>query len=169
MGRLEKITEQIDEHGVVVRTAEVIHLRPMQPEPPYLKLYMADIGRLYGLRPVEEKILLHLASSVGYDGIVAVGSRRKAFIAVAVPCSRGTIDNSLSALVKAEILRRVGRGEFELDPRLFARGDWRDIMDRQKAFVASILYTRDGRRKIVKTEVATSSQEENESGFRRTP
>lgn len=151
MARFEKVTEKIDQDGAIMRTAEIINIQRLPAEPPYIKLYIDDIGRMYGLRPSHQDILLYIAAGTGYDGIVTLSKRKKFAISQTVNCSFGTVENAITELARLQILKRVGRGEFELDPRLFAKGEWCTIRERRATFTAAIRYLPDGARCITTT------------------
>lgn len=122
------------------------------PEPDYIKLYIDDIGRMMGLQDGHRSILLYVAASVAYDGILSLTSYRKTRIAALLGCSVRSIDNAISEFVKQKILIRVARGEYELDPHLFAKGRWMEIRERRMKFMAKIIYGgAEGR--IIETEV----------------
>ena len=118
----------------------IIELKPIEPEPNYIKLYIDDIGRMMGLQDGHRSILLYVAASVAYDGILSLTSYRKTRIAALLGCSVRSIDNAISEFVKQKILVRVARGEYELDPHLFAKGRWMEIRERRMKFMAKIIY-----------------------------
>jgi hypothetical protein len=129
-------------------------------EPEYIKLYIQDLGRLKGLQPSHREILVYVAACVGYDGIITLTARRRGSIALTVGCNQRTVDNAISEYVKTGIIRRVGRGEYELNPFLFAKGDWNSIRQRREAFVSSVAY--DPKLGRVPVETRTLTPEEKE-------
>lgn len=151
MAQLEKVTERIDENGEVQRSAEVINIRPMPPEPPFVKMYIDDIGRLSGLQSSHTSILAYVAACVDYDGIVTLNARRKGCIAATTGCSIKTIENAVTEYLKHGIVRRIGRAEYELNPALFAKGEWKNIRERRESFSMHVSYTKSGRQ-IVTTK-----------------
>jgi hypothetical protein len=151
MARFEKVTERIDQDGVSQKTAQIINIQRLPPEPPYIKLYISDIGRMYGLRPSHQDILLYITAGAGFDNIVSLSKRKKGAIALTVGCKFRTVENAITELVRLQILKRIGRGEYEIDPRLFARGEWETIRKRRESFTAAIKYLPDGSRRITTT------------------
>jgi len=149
MSKFEKVTERIDENGEIQRTAEIINIKPMPPEPAYVKLYIDDIGRMSGLQSSHVEILTYVAAIVDYDGIVTLNARRKGCIAATVNCSTKTIDNAITEYVKHGIVRRIGRAEYELNPSLFAKGEWRNIRERREAFSLHVTYSATEGRRVV--------------------
>jgi hypothetical protein len=70
---------------------------------------------------------------------------RKARIAMTAGCSLKSVNNAITEYVKAGILIRAGRAEYELNPHLFAKGEWRSIRERRSSFTAKINYSSSGR------------------------
>lgn len=129
---------------ITSETSTVHSISKLPPEPDYIKLYVAEIGRLHGLQKGFRDILLYAASMVGYDGCVVLNARRKAQIAITLGVKMPHIDNALTAFVKAGLLHRLGRGDYELNPFLFGRGDWKSIRERRESFIARLRFSADG-------------------------
>jgi hypothetical protein len=129
----------------------VIAFNPMPPEPAYVKMYIEDLGKLLDLQSGHRDILLHVAATVAYDGLVSMTTLRKSRIAAALKCSTRSIDNAISEFVKREILLRVGRAEYELNPHLFAKGSWKEIRERRLQFTTRISYSAERGRTIETT------------------
>lgn len=137
----------------------VPHVAPDLPtEPEYIKLYIEDIGRIFKLKQGHQKILMYVAACVDYDGIISLTAGRKERIGKKVNQVVKSVDNALGEFVKAGLLHRIGRGDFELDPSIFARGEWRRIRERRMAFEMRTTYSENGGRKIVTN--ATSVQDD---------
>jgi hypothetical protein len=126
----------------------VIAFNPMPPEPAYVKMYIEDLGKVLDLQSGHRDILLHVAATVAYDGLVSMTTLRKSRIASALKCSTRSIDNAISEFVKREILLRVGRAEYELNPHLFAKGSWKEIRERRLQFTTRITYSAERGRTI---------------------
>lgn len=146
--RILREVERISTDGEIERSATITTITKLPKEPDYIKLYIDDIGHLMGIQEGHRSILLYIAASVGYDGFVTLTLARKARIAATVGMAVKSVDNAISALVKADILRREGRCEYELNPSLFAKGDWAHIRERREAFNLSIAYTKAGRKVV---------------------
>jgi hypothetical protein len=100
--------------------------------------------------------LLYVAASVAYDGVLSLTAYRKSRIALTLGCSTRSIDNAITEFVKQGILIRLARGEYELDPHLFAKGRWLDIRQRRLEFITKIIYGANGR----KIETVVSEEQE---------
>lgn len=142
--RIHTITNNLTGE-VLSEQKNVVNIRPMEAEPAFIKLYIEDIGRLFRLQQGHQEILMYVAASVDYQGVVSLAIGRKARIAATVGCTVKSIDNAIGEYVKHGILSRIGRGEYELDPKLFAKGEWRNIRERRSAFKTTITYSKEGR------------------------
>lgn len=147
MNRLERIETHTDAltGEILSQNKKVIELTKLEPEPDYVKMYVADLSRLVGLKEGHGRILPFIAASVGYDGFISLAGGRKARIALTAGCSVKSVNNAITEYVKAGILIRAGRAEYELNPLLFAKGEWRNIRERRLSFTAKITYSVAGR------------------------
>ena len=150
MSRVERVETIVDglTGELLSEQRNVIAFNPMPPEPAYVKLYIEDLGKLLDLQSGHRDILLHVAANVAYDGLVSMTTLRKNRIAAVLNCSIRSIDNAITEFVKREILTRVGRAEYELNPHLFAKGSWKDIRERRLKFTAKITYSSEQGRTI---------------------
>ncbi len=161
MQYIEKTESVIDNSTgeVLSQQSKIIHVRPIDPEPDYIKLYIGDLGRLNSLTPAATEILLYIAATVDYDGFVSLTAHKKARIALTCGCSPKTIRNAIVEYVKSGLLTRVGRAEYELNPHLFAKGKWRTIRERRKKFISKIVYGGpEGR--VIETEALEETADE---------
>jgi hypothetical protein len=149
MSKIVTITETTDADGVFERSSSVVTITKLPKEPDYIKLYIDDIGHLMGVQEGHRSILLYIAASVGYDGFVTLTLARKARIAATVGLAVKTVDNAIGLLVKTNILRREGRCEYELNPSLFAKGEWAHIRERRESFNLNVSYSKAGGRRLV--------------------
>ncbi|MDD5503101.1 MAG: replication/maintenance protein RepL [Candidatus Thermoplasmatota archaeon] len=153
MSTFERVETVIDvlTGEIVSERKNVIAFNPMPPEPAYVKLYIEDLGKLLDLQSGHRDILLHVAATVAYDGLVSMTTLRKRRIAAALKCSIRSIDNAITEFVKREILLRLGRAEYELNPHLFAKGSWKEIRERRLQFTTRITYNAESGRTIETT------------------
>jgi hypothetical protein len=160
MTTLERIETTVDQltGEIITQTQKVIELRKIEPEPNYVKLYLDDLARLVNLQEGHKSILPYIAAGVDYEGFVTLSAGRKARIAATAGCSVKSINNAITEYVKRGILIRIGCGEYELDPRLFAKGEWRKIRERRLKFVMKIIYSESDGRSIT-TEIINESSE----------
>jgi hypothetical protein len=147
MAKLEQVHEVRDDltGEITSRVSNVYEINKLPKEPDYIKLYVEDIGLLHGLTPAAREVLLYVAAASGYDGVASLTARRKASIALTIGVTIGVVSNALTACIKANLLKRVGHGEYEPNPFVFARGEWAKIRERREKFVASFVYGPNGR------------------------
>lgn len=145
----QRMVEEINhETGEIVRTATE-NIAYLPSEPPYVKLYLDDVARLYGLPKAGSDLLHALLRKMDYDGIITLVSSSKKRIADDIGVKPQTIDNNIQALLKADILRRAGRGEFMFNPSLFAKGEWKNIYKQKGKYVElTVTYANDGTREV---------------------
>lgn len=118
--------------GEVVR--EVVHstqVIPAKDEPDYVKLYVrawCEFKGLEGLRESDKDVFVQLLPVMTYakdNQIIYTNSALRREIARRVGIK--TIDNALTRLVHAGVLKRVARGTFSVNPELVGKGSWGDI------------------------------------------
>lgn len=120
----------------------------LPPEPPYVKMYVDDLGSLLGLERGEKRVLLALACSLDFEGFASVTSAKRKRLADRCELTVKSFNNSVSALAKKGLIKVVGAGEYELNPKLFARGDWKQIYNRRQAFRLELTYSAEQGRTI---------------------
>ena len=135
-----------------VRATESCQVFSLQTESPYVKLYVNDLGAILQLPEGARSLLLFMTKSMDFEGICTLNKSKKDRISKVINCTDRTIRNNLVKLCKANAIRQVGTGEYELNPNYFAKGDMREIMRRQKDFAMTVTYTKEGTRDI-KTDI----------------
>jgi hypothetical protein len=155
---LEKREQVIDQMTgeVLYDKKNVISFNKMPEEPAYIKLYVDDLSRLNKLTAGETKILLYVAARADYEGIASLPLGIKNRIATSAGCSASAVSSAISKFCNEKILKRLDVGVYELNPDYFARGKWKEIRERRKAFYTTITYTPDGQR-VVKTDLIEPS------------
>lgn len=134
----KRINQEILNNVIDHETGEIINERhkvtyKLPSEPDFVKVYMKDLLYLFGLPKYNMGVLLWMMQHVTYASdkygmCTALNSTLKDDMKEALGIKhQGTIDNILSELVKKDVVQRVGRGVYRLNPYLFGRGDWHDI------------------------------------------
>ena len=119
-------------------------------EPDYVKLYINDISKILNLPDSVQPLIIQLAKSMTYDGFVYMTKSSRERIGKNLGINEKTIRNRLTFLCSSGILKRVGNAEYEMNPNLFAKGDWPTIYKRRQEFELCIRYKENGER-ILKT------------------
>ena len=147
-----EVTKTVNHETGVVSEEERTKVVRLPQEPPYVKMYVDDLAAVLNLPIGVRGLLYALVQRIDYDGIITLGSTSKKRMAERLKVTVGTFDNYLTKLVKTGVLNRIGRGEFEINPYLFARGDWAEIRRRRdrfgKTFRMTVTYSPSGERKI---------------------
>lgn len=122
---------------IIESNQSVFQTKKLEKEPPYVKMYINDLGSWQGLSTSETDVLYQIASTVDYDGIIQVTTYTKNKIIARLGIAPSTFANALAKLAKKMIIQRVPnvRQVFTLNPYLFGKGDWKDILEKRKAFV----------------------------------
>jgi len=135
------------ETGVVTETTHNNVIR-MPPEPAFVKLYIEDLGRLLDMPPGPTNLIYELARRMDYEGMITLNKAIKNRMAEHIGIKESSLRNYLTALVKADVVRIVDRGLYELNPHYFAKGDWSDIRKRRENFKLQVTYNAKGEREI---------------------
>lgn len=133
--------------GEVLSTEDVSVVR-IPREPPYVKMYIEDISRIVGLSSGAQSVLYELAGKIDYEGIVTITKGTRNRIAERTGLKEPTVRNRISDLVASGIMRKSGYCEYEMNPNLFAKGDWQDVYKRRQAFKLEVKYSEKGERVI---------------------
>lgn len=138
--------------GEIIDEKSIIESK-LPPEPPYVKLYVDDLGSLLGLERGEKRVLLALACSLDFEGFASVTAAKRKRLAERCELTIKSFNNAVSALAKKGLIKVVGSGEYELNPNLFARGDWKSIFSRRQTFKLEVTYSPETGRTISTTAV----------------
>ena len=103
-------------------------------EPDYIKVYIEAMTQFITAREqgMETDLLLEMAKRMPYanssdaNQVAMVGTIKQS-IAKQLNTTVGTLDVILNRLCKKDLIRRVGRGIYELNPIIFAKGPWSSI------------------------------------------
>lgn len=145
----QTVTETVDRSTGESHSKTVENISYMPTEPPYVKVYLDDIAKLYSLPKAGSSLLHCLLRKMDYDGIITLVSASKKRIADELNIKPQTVDNNIQALLKSDILKRSGRGEFMFNPMLFAKGEWKNIYKQRNKYVElTLTYSATGERTI---------------------
>ena len=121
------------ETGEVIEHTETKY-KEVNIEPNYVKVYVDTVIALLGKSKTtkEADVLLILAKNMTYmndemPNKVNVDHILKKHILENVAISEGALNNMLTSFVKRDIIRRIGKGVYQLNPFMFAKGNWSAI------------------------------------------
>jgi hypothetical protein len=146
----------VTEDGTV-REEDTLRIVRLPQEPPYVKMYIEDLTAVMKLPSGTKDLLHHLLVKMDYENMITLTTRSKREIAERVGIKIQTFDNYLKKIVESGIFLRVGRGEYKVNPSLFARGEWNKISkQRDEWWKLTITYKSNGKREIVGSSVTAS-------------
>lgn len=137
----------VDTDGVV-QEEEYTKVTRLPQEPPYVKLYLEDIAKLMDVPEGPRAVLLALVRKLDFEGIISLTPAARERLCAQLNIKVTTFNNYLVVLCQREILKRLGRGEYEMNPNILARGDWIEIQKRRTAFKLTVTYRPDGTKEI---------------------
>lgn len=140
-----EINKHIDFSTGEITTEESKNVIRLPKEPPYVKMYIDDLAKILELTSGCRSLLYFLIKKMDYEGIITLTKSSRERLAEQVGVKETAVRNQITKLCQKGILRRVGTGEFEANPNLFARGDWSDIYKRRRDFKLVITYENDSR------------------------
>ncbi len=128
-----------------IKTEEITNVVKIPKEPPYVKMYIDDLAKILELTSGCRSLLYFLIKKMDYEGIITLTKSSRDRLAEQIGVKETAVRNQITQLCQKRILRRIGTGEFEANPNLFARGDWSDIHKRRKCFKLTISYESEAR------------------------
>jgi len=131
-----------------IREEAVSKVFKLPSEPPYVKMYIEDICLLNGVPKALENTLRVLLMRLDYEGFIALSARSRKSLCQRLNISAPTLSNRLGLLCKAGLLCREGNNDFMVNPKYFARGDWKSICEMRKAFEVRIKYSEEKGREV---------------------
>ena len=126
----------------------VTHEFKAQVEPPYVKMYIADLCAIKGVSDADQALLRHLLVKLDYDGYVTLSPRSREVISRNLRISIKTFRNRLARLAKSGLIKSTSMNEYMVNPNYFARGQWKDVCKQRKKFNLIVSYSDEAERKI---------------------
>jgi len=139
----------VDANGKLIGSnVELRHRKFRSEEPMYVKAYLDDLRQILSVNRGDIAVLIELMKYMKYDNVVDITPRiRRKVIDGIGHGSNQTISNSISRLKKVFLILPIGWCSYLIDPKLFAKGGWSDILK----ISMQITYNRDGS-KYIKTD-----------------
>lgn len=162
-GRSAKIIQISQREIVNHETGQVVrqeHERVMQlpQEPEYIKLYLQDLADILDVPAGPQGLLMALVRKLDYEGMITLSPAARDRIAALLKIKTHTLANYLTMLCEKGILKRTGRGEYEMNPSLMAKGSWPEILKRRATFQMIVTYAADGTRTITGDVIGEKAQ-----------
>lgn len=159
MKDLKSIHSVIETEIVSQETGEVLDSRIIKKykatsEPDFIKVYLKDIIYLHDMPSSLHAILYELLRIMDYKNIVSLSAGYKVIICERLGIAKSTLNNALSAFTKCGICSSIGKGMFVINPYLFGKGKFEDILSLR----LNIEYKLEG--KTFSTEIKKKSDQE---------
>ena len=130
----------IDNDTGEIRNQEIVYKQ--SPEPNFIKLYLDCLCSFKGisksLNPILIELLQHMsfASLQDPEGgqIIYLNAELKRRIAKNTNKTVKRIEQALTNFVKANVLKRIAIGTYQVNANLFGRGEWKDIKNIRAKF-----------------------------------
>ncbi|WP_227645485.1 hypothetical protein [Klebsiella pneumoniae] len=84
---------------------------------------------------------------------IALSTRYRKEICKLLGIKDGTLRNRLYSLSKMGIIASCGGNEYQANPNLFARGEWKKIIEQRREFEMRIKYSPNGETIITTEEI----------------
>ena len=149
--RIESFTDIDHQTGEVMRESKV-HSTNFVAEPPYIKMYLDDLTQIMEIPSGPRAVLDLMLQKLDYEGYITLSTRYRRQMAETLGIKDQSLRNHILALTKSKIISNSGRGEYLVNPFLFARGDWKRVCEMRHESTLKITYSEQHGR-VVETEV----------------
>jgi hypothetical protein len=138
--------ELFDESGASVgKKLDLRHRKFRSEEPMFVKAYLTDLSQILSVNRGDIAVLIELMKYMTYENIIDITPRIKDKVIEGMGYgTQQTVGNSISKLKKASIILSLNRGSYLIDPKLFSKGSWADILK----IKMQITYNKDGTKSI---------------------
>jgi hypothetical protein len=145
--RIERVTQVDHETGEVTRES-MVQSTGFMSEPPYIKMYLDDLSQILDIPSGPRAVLDLMLLKLDYEGYITLSTRYRRQMAETLGIQDQSLRNCINRLVKSNIISNSGRGEYQVNPFLFARGDWKRVCEMRQDFTLKITYSETGGRRI---------------------
>lgn len=151
---MARITFAERKSTVCASTGEVMNeesttIVKLPTEPPFVKLYLDDLGNLLDIPASQKKLMMLLIKKIDFEGIITLSQRSRKIIAEKLEIRPQTLSNYIQGLVKKGLIKTLAPNEWQANPNYFARGNWREVYEQRRAFELRVRYH--GSKRLVST------------------
>lgn len=115
-------------------------------EPDFVKLYIKDVCTVKGLTAPLYKMFNFMLNNMNYENAVSYGMSTKRKFLKENDIANSTFDNYVSKLIKANLIERIGKGEFRINKKYATKVPWSKV----QSIEWTTKYSRDGKVETVK-------------------
>ena len=144
-----EIRTHLDTNTGEVLKEEKTNVVRLPQEPEFIKLYLADINKIFDLPKGCSPVLYEILKKMNYEGQIILNKYVKEECAKNANIVLSSFNNCITDLVKKDIIKRLGTGVYVANPHLFGKGSWAEI-SKQREFYLTVKYTSKGK-EVVQT------------------
>jgi hypothetical protein len=154
---IEQRTE-VDQFGQFIKNQEIVKSIKIDKEENYIKVYLKHLTYLHSLPSGLDPLIYELLKLVDYKNRIVLNASIKKDIALSTKKSINTINQYISKLVKHSVILHKDTGIYVLNPYIFGKGEWKDIIELRETVGIKIEYSED---KITFTHLQPKKQQLN--------
>lgn len=172
-----KFYEEIKEHttedangNLITDTTKTTKAILKSEEPDYIKVYTQMYCEFSGIPDKWRHLFMTLACRMSYANpkapnggqtVYTVGSAGQAIIEECGWKNKDTLYRGLQALCECNAIRKIGRGEYQINPQYAGRGGWHYNAKAEQGGIADLIATFSFADKTVKTDIIWASSDKN--------
>ena len=128
--RVTKVSTKIvtDSRSGEIMETELSTTSVLPREPDFVKMYVKDIGKMFDLTKSDDKVLFCITKHMTFSNLVFLVMPVKKMIMAELKMPLNTLNDSIRNLNDSGIMQRQAHGVYLINPNLFAKGKWEDIV-----------------------------------------
>jgi hypothetical protein len=134
--KVKEVTTLTDKDKRVSEVKLTTYSSKFVNEPIYYKCYEQHIYKLDSLTINQRRILDNLLFRMEYDNVVRLDTTDRIKIIDRVGVSSSLFNQALSRLRKLTIMKAISHNKYFIDPQMFAKGSFAEILKTQKLYTA---------------------------------
>ena len=114
----------------------------------HIKLFIHDIGSLYGLSGATNDVLLQLYTRLDYSGETTITSvdRQRLVLKSKNISNKNYISTLLKGIQDKGLIKKIGENVYKMNPDIFAIGKQSDINKLREQYIKlQVIYSKNGR------------------------
>jgi len=136
-------------------------VRKIENEDSFVKKYVSRLSTIKGVPLSGRDVLDCFLGIMNYDGIVDLSTATKQEICEHLSITGVGFANNITKLIKADLITRVGKGRYLVNPHYFAKGCWSDVRKQRIDYIElSMKFTSKGEEISVNTVMKEESEDE---------
>lgn len=138
------LREEIEKDSTTGSTMKIKRTVQFPAEPPYIKLYLDCLDVFSDCTELDKSLNSMLIKTLSYMSyadhkdqrqVINLNANIKKEIARATKKSLARYNQALTLWVKKGVLKRIDTGTYQVNPKIFGKGDWRDISNLRETWI----------------------------------